>query len=107
VGANWLPENRNIRKYGEKLALLLGSDSEVTFYIEVMDRAAIIQSIDAEIEKLQKIRALLTDHTAPLKRGFPPTERSDRPGKRRTISAEGLANIRAAQKARWAKTKRK
>jgi hypothetical protein len=36
---------------------------------------AIIQSIDEEIDRLQRVRALLTGHTAPLKRGFPPPER--------------------------------
>jgi hypothetical protein len=36
-----------------------------------MDLDAIVQDIDAEISRLEKVRALLTDHTAPLKRGFP------------------------------------
>jgi hypothetical protein len=33
-----------------------------------MDLTAIVQSIDEEIVRLEKIRALLTDHAAPLKR---------------------------------------
>jgi hypothetical protein len=64
-----------------------------------MDLEAIVQDIDAEISRLEKVRALLTGHTAPLKRGFPPSERP-------TISAEGRARIAAAQKKRWAKAKR-
>jgi hypothetical protein len=61
-----------------------------------MDLTAILQSIDEEIVRLEKIRALLTDHTAPLK----PTR------KRNTMSAEGRARIAAAQKKGWANTKR-
>jgi hypothetical protein len=76
-------------------------------YIEVMDLTAIIQIIDEEIARLEQIRALLSGHTAPLKRGFPPSEASDPPRKRRKISAEGLARIRAGQKARWSKFKKR
>jgi hypothetical protein len=61
---------------------------------------AIVQGIDAEISRLEKARALLTGHIAPLKRGLPLSDR-------RTMSAEGRARIAAAQKKRWAKAKRK
>jgi hypothetical protein len=61
-----------------------------------MDLDAIVQDIDAEISRLEKVRALLTGHTTPLKRGMPPKKRS-------TMSAEGRAIIAAAQKKRWAK----
>jgi hypothetical protein len=71
-----------------------------------MDLDAILESIDEEIDRLQRARSLLTGHTAPLKRGFPPSEQ-DSPTRKRRISAEGLMNIGAAQKARWAKTKPK
>jgi hypothetical protein len=60
-----------------------------------MDIEAIVRSLDAEISRLGKVRALLTEPTAPLK----VTK------KRRTMSAEGRARIAAAQKARWAKAK--
>jgi hypothetical protein len=40
-------------------------------YIDAMDLDAIVQSIDDEIDKLQRVRSLLT---APWKRGFPPSE---------------------------------
>ena len=63
-----------------------------------MDLDAIVQGFDAEINRLEKARALLTGHTAPLKRGMPPS-------KRRTMSAEGRARITAAQRKRWAKVK--
>jgi hypothetical protein len=52
----------------------------------------IVQNIDAEISRLEKARALLIGHTAPLK-----------PGKRSRMSAEGRARIAAAQRKRWAK----
>jgi hypothetical protein len=58
-----------------------------------------LQTIDEEIDRLQRARSLLTGN----KRGLPqaaPTR------KRRTISAEGRARIAAAQKKRWAKAKR-
>jgi hypothetical protein len=61
---------------------------------------AIVQTIDAEIRRLEKARALLAGHAAPLKPGEPAR-------KRRTMSAEGRARIAAAQKKRWAKKKMK
>jgi hypothetical protein len=65
-----------------------------------MDDDAIVRDIDAEISRLEKVRALLAGHTAPLKRGEPARKRS-------RMSAEGRARIAAAQKKRWAKTKKK
>jgi hypothetical protein len=69
-----------------------------------MDITAIVQSFDAEIARLRKIRALLTEPTAPLKRRFAPSEPNR---KRRRVSEEGRARMAAAQKARWAKVKGK
>ena len=37
-----------------------------------MDLDAIVQSIDAEIARLEKARALLTGHTVPLSAGWHP-----------------------------------
>jgi hypothetical protein len=75
-----------------------------------MDTAEIIQSIDAEIARLEQARELLNDHVgAPLKRGqtaSPTTATITRPRKRKMISAEGRAKIAAAQKARWAKMRK-
>lgn len=39
-----------------------------------IDLDAIVQSIDAEIARLEKARALLTGHTVPLKRGMASSE---------------------------------
>jgi hypothetical protein len=64
-----------------------------------MDTEAIVQNLDAEISRLEKARALLTGHTAPLKRGVAPA-RSQR------VSAEGRARIAAAQRRRWAAKKK-
>jgi hypothetical protein len=73
-----------------------------------MDTTEIIETIDAEIERLERARALLNGHTAPVKRGRPTgsnaTSATTPP--RRKISAEGRARIAAAQKARWAKAKK-
>jgi hypothetical protein len=63
-----------------------------------MDFDAIVHVIDAEISRLEKVRALLAGHTALLKRGMPAR-------KRNKMSAEGRARIAAAQKKRWAKKK--
>ena len=55
---------------------------------------AVAQTIDAEINRLQQARALLTDQTVPLKRDVPSSSG------RRKVSAEGRARMAAAQKAR-------
>jgi hypothetical protein len=67
-----------------------------------MNRKAIVQIIDEEIERLQRVRSLLTNHTAPLKRGLPHAG----PATKRTMSPEGRARIAAGQRARWAKARR-
>jgi hypothetical protein len=61
-----------------------------------MNLTAFIEDIDAEISRLEKARALLTDHPAPLKRAG---------RKRKPMSAEGRTRFAAAQKKRWAKNK--
>jgi hypothetical protein len=68
-------------------------------YNSRMDTKALVAELDEEIDRLQKVRALLLGHTAPLKRGRPPAT------KRRTMSPEGRARIVAAQKLRWANKK--
>jgi hypothetical protein len=77
-----------------------------------MDFTGIVEAIDSEIRKLQQARSVLTGHTATLKRGLPrPAANSNGKGNgaagKRTMSPEGRARIVAAQKARWAKVKRK
>jgi hypothetical protein len=73
-----------------------------------MDTAEILQTIDAEIARLEQVRALLNGHTAPVKRGRPIGSNATTTTKapRRKMSAEGRARIVAAQKARWAKAKK-
>jgi hypothetical protein len=74
-----------------------------------MDTTEIIQTIDAEIARLERAKALLKgDTTAPAKRGRSLSSKPAATSKpiRRRMSAEGRARIAAAQKARWAKVKR-
>jgi hypothetical protein len=77
---------------------------------ESMDTLEVIQSIEAEIARLEKARALLNGHVStPAKRGRPVSSKLGATAKpqRRKMSAEGRARIAAAQKARWAKAKGK
>jgi hypothetical protein len=59
----------------------------------------LVSSVDSEIAILQQVRALLAGQDGHVRRGR-------KPGKKRTMSAEGRARIAAAQRARWAKQKR-
>jgi hypothetical protein len=80
-----------------------------------MDTKALVVEIDAEIDRLQKVRSLLTGDTALLKRGRPSIKQTAATSldlgtnakPRRKMSAEGRARIAAAQKARWARAKKK
>jgi hypothetical protein len=76
--------------------------------ISPMDTSEILHTIDAEIARLEKARALLNGNTtSPAKRGRPFRSTVTATAKpRRKISAEGRARIAAAQKARWAKVKK-
>jgi DNA polymerase/3'-5' exonuclease PolX len=62
-----------------------------------MDKAAIIQSLDAEIERLKQARHVLAgnDTVATVGNGR----------RRRRMSADARARIAAAQKARWARVR--
>jgi hypothetical protein len=73
-----------------------------------MDTTEIIQTIDAQIARLEQAKAVLNGHTTPAKRGRPIGSKATPTAKplRRKMSAEGRARIVAAQKARWAKVKR-
>jgi len=62
-----------------------------------MDTARMLAEVEAEIEKLKGIAAVL--------RGSSPTRRR-RQGKRRSMSAAARKKISDAQKARWAKAKK-
>ena len=74
-----------------------------------MDTNDIVVEIDAEISRLQQARALLSDTNTAVKRkpGHPAS--TSLPGNTKvvyTMSAEARAKIAAAQKARWAKTRK-
>jgi len=69
-----------------------------------MDTKALIAELDAEIDRLKEVKALLTGQTTSPRRGRPPATKSK---SRRTMSPEGRARIVAAQKARWANAKKK
>jgi hypothetical protein len=61
-----------------------------------MNLDTIVQWLDEEIDRLQRVRALLTGQTAPLKRGLP----------RKKVSAVSRARMAEAQTARWAKARK-
>jgi hypothetical protein len=72
-----------------------------------MDTVEILQTIDAEIARLERARDLLNGHTVQVKRGRPVSSSATTTTEpRRKMSLEGRARIAAAQKARWAKTKK-
>ena len=64
-----------------------------------MNKAAIIQSLDEQVERLKQARQLLGGHDGL----FPMVNNGRR--KRRHMSAESRALIAAAQRKRWAKVK--
>ncbi len=70
-----------------------------------MESTEIIQTIDAEIARLEKARALLSGHTPSPKRERPVSSKLAPKSQRRKMSAAGRARMAAAQKARWAKAK--
>jgi hypothetical protein len=86
-----------------------------------MDTRDILLAIDVEIAKLQQAKAILSEGSTAKRRpgrpakalstgynsvGAKTAELAQRPKKRRTMSAAGRARIAAAQKARWAKSKK-
>ena len=73
-----------------------------------MDTNEILRTIDQEIERLKHAKALLTGEAVKSRPGRPSTkvaEPASEP-KKRIMSAAGRARIAAAQKARWAKSKK-
>jgi len=64
-----------------------------------MNKELIIRSLDIEIERLQQVRALLSDTGS----GSPGVARRRRRGSR--MSAEARKRISDAQKKRWAKAR--
>ena len=76
-----------------------------------MDTASIIQEIDSEISRLEQARAILVGTAVKRSAGRPKRTQpvlktvSAKPTKR-VLSAEARARIAAAQKLRWAKSRR-
>ena len=76
-----------------------------------MDTESIIQEIDSEISRLEQAKAILSGTVDKRSPGRPKRAKSviktvaAEPTKR-VMSAEGKARIAAAQKLRWAKSKR-
>jgi hypothetical protein len=76
-----------------------------------LDTASIIQEIDSRISRLEQVKAILSGTATKRSPGRPRRTQSvvktvaAEPTKR-VMSAEGKARIAAAQKARWAKSKR-
>ena len=66
-----------------------------------MEMKGILAEIDAEIQKLEQVRAILAG-----KDGHNETTAASAGRKKRRLSPEARARIAAAQKARWAKIKR-
>jgi len=67
-----------------------------------MNTQAIVADIDAQIAKLQEAKAVLIGlDSVPVK------SKVGRPKKRKKMSAEARATIAAAQKKRWAATKKR
>ena len=73
-----------------------------------MDRNNIVLEIDAEVSRLQQARGLLagTNNAGEPKPRHPAGARLRKNKPVRTLSAAARARISAAQKARWAKSKR-
>jgi hypothetical protein len=73
-----------------------------------MDHLSIIAAVDAEIARLNEVRALLVKNggvDGVISRKGTKKVALKQPG-RRVMSAEARARIAAAQKKRWAKSKR-
>jgi hypothetical protein len=65
-----------------------------------MNTEQLVKAIDEEIERLQRVRSLITGHTMPLKRGMGPEPI------KRTISPEARQRMVIAQRKRRATEKR-
>lgn len=69
-----------------------------------MDTQKIVAEINAEISRLQQVKALLIGTNAAKNRHSGRNSMAGSSGKKRTLSAEARERIAAAQRARWAKS---
>lgn len=80
----------------------------ITVMMASMDTNTLLAAIDEEIQRLQQAKALLAGNDGIVRRGRPATPAtafsfgSNKPRKKRVLSAAARAKIRAAQKKRWA-----
>jgi hypothetical protein len=68
-----------------------------------METKGVLAEIDAEIRRLEQVRALLVGDT---KKGRHGKKTATSTSKKRPLSPEARARIAAAQKARWAKARK-
>jgi len=68
-----------------------------------METKGVLAEIDAEIQRLERARALLVGNT---KEGRHGKKAATSTSKKRRLSPEARARIAAAQKARWAKVRK-
>ena len=71
-----------------------------------MDTQKIVAQIDTEISRLRQVKALLIGTNAAENRQSGRNSMAGSSGKKRTLSAEARERIAAAQRARWAKSKK-
>jgi hypothetical protein len=71
-----------------------------------METSQIIAEIDAELARLQEVRAILSGAVTTAKRGYKARAVAPAKANKRILSPEARAKIAAAQKARWAKAKK-
>ena len=71
-----------------------------------MDTQKIVAEIDAELSRLQQVKSLLTGTNTAESRTVGRNSMAAGSGKKRTLSADARERIAAAQRARWAKSKR-
>jgi hypothetical protein len=79
--------------------------------LSAVNTEQILAAIDAEVARLQEVRALLGDTSTTKRRGRPPGSATKaapakRVPKKRVLSAEARAKIAEAQRKRWAKSKK-
>lgn len=71
-----------------------------------MNREQIIAALDAEVARLQHVRAVLSETVTGKRRGRRAAPAKKTAAKKRVMSAEGRAKIAEAQRKRWAKSKK-
>ena len=72
-----------------------------------MTIANILEELDAEIARLQKVKKLLSHPSRPAADGLGSTQSTKTRRKKRTLSAEARKKIADAQRKRWAAQKAK